>query len=368
LVTPDFPPSVGGIQEMLGKLAQGLAEKWEVTVIAPATAGSTDTEGDVPYAVKRSRTRWGGARSARALGEMAALGCSARPNVVLAAHLATLPAAVAASRPRHTAAILYGSELWSPKTRAILRLFWAWPRTYLAISRFTARMAIEGGIAAQRIRVVEPGASPPLLPQNGRQCFERLGLLDPSGDVVPFFVTIARLAEPHKGHDAVIRALPPLVARHPEVRYVVAGDGPLRGSLERLASVSGVEKSVLFVGRVDETTKGALLGGCRALVMPSREAPAAAQFEGFGIAFLEAALAGRPSIGGAAGAVPEVVIGGTTGLIVDPQNSTELLESMMRLMDPRFADELGEHARERAVAFTWSKTTATVDRTLRELL
>jgi phosphatidylinositol alpha-1,6-mannosyltransferase len=252
--------------------------------------------------------------------------------------------------------------------RAILRLFGTWPRTYLAISRFTARMAIDGGIAAQRIRVVEPGASPPLFPDDGRKCFERLGLLDPSGEVFPFFLTIARLAEPHKGHDTVIRALPPLVARHPEARYVVAGDGPLRGSLARLASISGVEESVVFLGHVDETTKGALLAGCRALVMPSREAPAAAQFEGFGIAFLEAALAGRPSIGGAAGAVPEVVLGGTTGLIVDPQNSAELLEAMMRLMDSHFADELGERARERAVAFTWRKMTAAVDRALSELL
>jgi phosphatidylinositol alpha-1,6-mannosyltransferase len=354
---------------MLGKLAQGLAETWEVTVIAPPIANSTGQEPDAHYTVKRSRTQWGGARSARALVEMGALAGTTRADVVLAGHLATLPAAIAANRRGQTAALLYGSELWSPKMRAILRLFGTWPRTYLAISRFTAAIAIECGVAAHRIRVVEPAASAPLIPDDGRDCLRRLGLLDPRGEIVPFFLTVARLAEPHKGHDVVIRALLPLVARHPDVRYVVAGDGPLRGSLERLARVTGVEESVVFAGLVTEVAKGALLASCRALVMPSREAPAAAQFEGFGIAFLEAALAGRPSIGGTAGAVPEVVVAGRTGLMVDPRDSVELLEAMMRLMDePHLADELGKRAQQRAAAFTWARTTAAVDRELRKLV
>jgi len=125
----------------------------------------------------------------------------------------------------------------------------------------------------------------------------------------------------------------------------------------------------MFAGRIDDTTKGALLAGCRALVMPSREARAAAQFEGFGIAYLEAALSGRPSIGGAAGATAEVVVNGNTGLLVDPRDGVALVEAMLLLAeDPRLAAELGRRARRRAATFTWARTAEAIDELLRTLI
>jgi len=300
---------------------------------------------------------------------MAVLAHAVPSDVILAGHLVTLPVAVAAVRHSTLAVMLYGSELWAPKARHTLRLLAKRPSAYLAISRFTASIAASVGVPLERIAIVEPGASALPRPPDWHERLEGLGLTEPNGSPMPYFLTVARLVEPHKGQDVVIRALPPLVARYPSVRYVIAGDGPLRSSFQWIARAAGVERSVVFVGQIDDATKGALLASCRALVMPSREARAAAQFEGFGIVYLEAALSGRPSIGGAAGAAPEVIVDGLTGLLVDPQNCVAVADAMMRLADdPRLADELGERARRRATTFTWAKTADVVDEVLRRVM
>jgi phosphatidyl-myo-inositol dimannoside synthase len=181
---------------------------------------------------------------------------------------------------------------------------------------------------------------------------------------------MARLSESHKGQDNFIRTLPAILARHPQVRYVIAGDGPLRSHFERIAVAAGVKNAVVMTGKIDEVTKGCLVRNCRAFVMLSREAPAAAQFEGFGLVFLEAALAGRPSIAGASGGIPEVVVDGKTGVLVNPSSPIAIADAAISLLEnPEFADQLGSQGRSRAQSeFTWKRTVATVHSDLAGLL
>ena len=68
----------------------------------------------------------------------------------------------------------------------------------------------------------------------------------------PIILTVARLGELYKGHDMLIRALPLIAARHPSVRYVIVGDGPLRPYLQRLAASVGVDGRVTFAGEVSD--------------------------------------------------------------------------------------------------------------------
>ncbi len=158
----------------------------------------------------------------------------------------------------------------------------------------------------------------------------------------------------------MIRALPALVARHPRLAYVVAGDGALRPYLAELARSCGVAEQVVFTGRVDEETKAALLRGCRAFAMPSRASRAAAQFEGFGIVYIEAARAGRPAIAARAASADEVVTDGVTGILVDPDAPLSFAAGALTLLDDAaLSDRLGAAARTRADAnFTWEHATA----------
>jgi phosphatidylinositol alpha-1,6-mannosyltransferase len=149
----------------------------------------------------------------------------------------------------------------------------------------------------------------------------------------------------------------------------MAGDGPLRHHLEHVAATAAATAATVFAGQVDEATKGALIRHCRALVMVSREAHAAAQFEGFGLVYLEAALAGRPSLAGRAGAAPEVVADEETGLLVEPDRPAQIADATLRLLDPEYADALGAAARERARATgTWAHAGERLKRALESAL
>lgn len=356
LLTPDFPPAVGGIQRYLAEAAAALARHHDVTVVTAAHPGAAAHDAALPYRVVRTRGGWGGTRSAAALAEMSAAARRARPDLTIAGHLATLPSALAAAR-RPVACCFYGSELWSPRMRPLLVRLGGRIRRAVCISHFTAGEVERCGIEARRIRLVSPGADHPAAATSPHAALEALGLWDAhAGAALPYLLSIGRLVEPHKGIDQVLRTLPALLGALPDVRLVVVGDGPLRTRYERIARSGGVADAVVWAGRVDEADKGALLRGARALVLLSRASPAAAQFEGFGIALVEAALAGRPSIAGNSGGIPDAVLDGETGLLVDPSDPAEFIRAARALMDdPALASRLGEAARRRAEReFTWT--------------
>ena len=367
VLTPDFPPALGGIQRVVSELAHRLAGAHDVTVIAPRDEDSSRREAAVPFEVVRTRARWGGARSAVVLAEMSVLARRHDADVVVAGHVMTLPAAVTRRRRRRVT-MLYGSELWDPRAQRVLGRYRERAGSFLAISEFTRGQAVQLGVRPARIQVVALGADPPVDPPDALERLSALGLVDADG-VRPFLLTVSRLAEPHKGQDAVIRATAALAGNEPRFRYVVAGDGPLRRFLEHVAATSGAAEATLFAGRVDEETKGALMSSCHALAMVSREARAAAQFEGFGLVYLEAALAGRPSLAGLAGAAPEVVVDGETGLLVAPDRPAAVADAALRLLDRDYADSLGAAARERARATgTWAHARERLERALEPAL
>jgi phosphatidylinositol alpha-1,6-mannosyltransferase len=239
----------------------------------------------------------------------------------------------------------------------------------MAISRFTAHEAATAGLRSSRIVISPPGAAEPALPGQAVPILEALGLVR-DGTTVPFFLTISRLDEPHKGHDVFLRALPALRERYPDLEYVIAGEGALVRELSLLADRLGVGQAVRMFGSIDEATKGALLAYCRAFVMVSRESRRPALFEGFGIVYLEAALAGRPSLAGASGGVADAIVSEETGLLVDPLSVPAITAAAMRLLDdPELADSLGERARVRAQRdFTWAVAVGRMERCLESML
>jgi len=283
----------------------------------------------------------------------------------------TLPAALLAGRGAPSMALVYGSELWAPRTRPLTRLLGSRLDRVMAISRFTAAEAASAGIPRNRIVITPLGAvpPPPVEASATNAVLGALGLIS-AGRVSPFFVTVSRLTEPHKGHDVFLRALPIVLRRHPDARYVIAGEGPMSHELRALSRDLGVEHAVLFVGGIDEPTREVLMASCRAFVMPSRESRRPPLFEGFGLVFIEAAMAGRPSLAGASGGIPDAVVDGETGVLVDPRSVAEVAEGALRLLDePAYADALGARARERALSgYTWDIAIARMERCMEAML
>jgi glycosyltransferase involved in cell wall biosynthesis len=129
------------------------------------------------------------------------------------------------------------------------------------------------------------------------------------------FVLIGRL-ERRKGVDLAIEAL----ARVPEIRLEVVGEGEQRAALERLAVGLGVRRRVLFHGYVEDA---------RPIVAAADAALCSSRSEGLGMALLEAMSMGRPAVGFAVGGVPEIVKDDRTGLL-SPAGDVEALAARMR--------------------------------------
>jgi glycosyltransferase involved in cell wall biosynthesis len=136
--------------------------------------------------------------------------------------------------------------------------------------------------------------------------------------------------------DLVIRALPALVANHPQLKYVVIGDGEDRVRLEELAQSAGVGAHVSFLGHVPEETLKEEFSRCTVFVMPSAK-------EGFGMVFVEAMAYGKPVVAARAAGATEVVEHGRTGMLVEYGDVAGLTTALDELLgNPELRRRLGE--------------------------
>jgi glycosyltransferase involved in cell wall biosynthesis len=133
-------------------------------------------------------------------------------------------------------------------------------------------------------------------------------------------LAICRL-EYQKGLDVAVRALATVRARHSGVELVVLGEGPERPALEALARECGVK--VHLLGRVPNVA--AWLRRATLLVHPVR-------WEGFGLAVLEAMVAGVPVVASRVSSLPELVADGETGVLVAPDDPDVLAEAIDRVL------------------------------------
>jgi glycosyltransferase involved in cell wall biosynthesis len=145
-------------------------------------------------------------------------------------------------------------------------------------------------------------------------------------------LAVTRLTR-QKGVDVAIRALPSVTA---DAVLVVLGEGPERESLERLARDLAIEQRVFLLGRVPDVA--AWLRRAAVLVHPVR-------WEGFGLAVLEAMLAGLPVVAARVSSLPELVADGETGLLVPADDAGALAAAIARALGQ---PELGAAGRERA--------------------
>lgn len=139
---------------------------------------------------------------------------------------------------------------------------------------------------------------------------------------------------PAKGVDVLLRAFHDVAKRREGARLLVIGDGPERGSSERLAVELGIGAAVEFAGVRAREELATLYARARLLVLPSRS-------EGFGLVLAEAAAFGTPAVGADVGGIPDVIQDGVSGLIVPPDDVPALADAIATL--------LGDDARRAAM-------------------
>lgn len=155
-------------------------------------------------------------------------------------------------------------------------------------------------------------------------------------------LTVGRLVE-RKGVAWFIREVMPLLPAH--VVYLVAGDGPHRGSVERAIEEAGLQQRVFLLGEVSHADKLALLRACDLFVQPN--VPVEGDIEGFCIAVLEAGLAGLPVVASRLEGLTQSIQDGVNGVLVEPQNAVACATAITTLLnDAAAAAELGNRARQ----------------------
>lgn len=352
LLTVDFPPALGGIQNLLANLADGLAAEHEVSVIAPGWRGDTAWDVGRPYTITRTTasTFWPlvmfwfwCAALRRAVGHP--------PDVVVCGHVLLGPVSLWLARLFGVPLVVlaYAYEIRAPRMRRLAA--WTLRRSAMvvSISEFTRRAVMAHGVAPHRVVVIHPGAgtrpaAPPAAAAHRGEHTERI------------ILTVARLGELYKGHDMAIRTMPLILAREPHARYVIVGDGPLRGYLERLAASVGVADSVTFAGELSAAALDDWYARADVFTLLSRESPVDGGAEGYGLTFIEAGAWGKPVVAGRSGGIPDAVVDGVTGLLVDPTDSCAIADALLRVLsDDDLARRLGEQGRNRAVnELSWS--------------
>jgi glycosyltransferase involved in cell wall biosynthesis len=160
----------------------------------------------------------------------------------------------------------------------------------------------------------------------------------------PYILGIGRHVK-QKGFDVLIEAF--AAAGLGSYDLLLAGDGPERVELERLARKVLIEAHVKFIGRADRSTAVGLFCGCEFFALPSRQEP-------LGIVNLEAMAAGKAVIASRTGGVPEIVTDGETGLLVAPGDAGALAGALRRLAgDGALRERLEAGGRERVKGFAW---------------
>jgi glycosyltransferase involved in cell wall biosynthesis len=177
-------------------------------------------------------------------------------------------------------------------------------------------------------------------------------------------VTVGNVTE-RKGQEVVIRALPDL----PGVRYEMIGLPTRSLELTALARDLGVADRVEFVGRAPQEELLRRLNACDLFVMTSRNT-AGGDFEGFGIAVVEAALCGKPAIVSDGSGLSEAIIAGETALVVREGDSADTARAIKELLsDPARLKKMGAAANAYAlVEQTWAHRAQRYDAVLREAM
>ena len=362
VISPEFPPEVGGIQTYACEFVRELARRGvRVTVFTqPHADGEASLPGvKIVPALRLRRALDRHVLQAPAIDAWQVMNAAyawvaleASPVVISVHGNDFLQPYFPVARPDlQRLPGLWRSSRWRPALEKALGLRLterlvrrALPRAahVLANSRYTEQVLLEKVPACRGITSAAlVGVSSEFL-----DCEAGRGPIGHSR-----LITVCRLAEPRKNVDLVLRALARLKDRY-RFSYTVVGDGPLRPGLEQLVSELGLREQVRFVGFVENAALRSLLAQSDLFVLTS--SISATSHEGFGIAYLEANACGTPVLAARLAGAVEAVEEGVSGFFVDPPT----LESIAAALERFFLGQANfdpAACRAFAARFTWER-------------
>ena len=214
-------------------------------------------------------------------------------------------------------------------------------------SQYTKDLAVNLGVNGDKINVINPGVFP-VKEVHKEKIKEAEKLFNNKN---PRLITVSRF-DKRKNHEKIIMALRNMKQIYPNIIYTCIGYGEEEENIKKLVNELDLNEQVIFLKNITHDLKNALVAQSNVFVMPSIIYKKSV--EGFGIAYVEAAQYGIPSIGGKDGGASDAIKNKETGIICDGNDLEEIYSSIDLILKNNFYKELGKKAKEYATKFEWN--------------
>jgi len=348
--TRNFPPEIGGMQNLMGGLAVALLKHGPVKVFAEkATEEEFDKRNGIDI------TRVAGFKIFRKYRKANLIKEFSINNSVRAFffdHWKSIEKIDDKILKNTTSFCLIHSKEINHEIGTLInsRMLKALNKSSFVISNseFTKKLAIKNGLKEEKIKIIHPGCNYPI--KIDAKSIERAR--DMYRNSFPKIITVARL-DKRKSHQNILMTIKNLKPRFPNIKYISIGNGEEMSNLEKLKNELGLGNEVTLLKQSTENLKVALLEQADLFLMPSIIYKKSV--EGFGISFIEAAAYGTGSIGGRAGGASDAIQEGTSGYLCDGENLNSIYESIIKFYDNDNYKQLGKNALMFSKNFHWDK-------------
>ena len=347
IVTRAFPPELGGIQSLMWGLSKELSKNFMIKVFADYHVNQKEFDGNINFTIERV----GGIKFLRKMRKAQLIDEVSKEKKIegiIGDHWKSLEL-LKSNKKKYC--LIHGKEINHPKgSRINTRILKVLNNVekVVANSNYTKNLAIQIGVNEEKITVINPGVG--LVRELNKQSVKKVESLLKIKS--PRLITVSRF-DKRKNHEKIIMAIRNLKQIYPDIVYICIGHGEEEKNVKKLVKELNLSSQVMFFKDISDDLKNSLLAGSDIFVMPSIIHKSSV--EGFGIAYVEAAQYGIPSIGGKDGGATDAIDHDKTGLICDGNNLNDIYSSLNSMIENKKYLKLGKNAKEYVSKFQWEK-------------
>jgi len=321
LLTQCFPSRTGGIETLISNLALGLSKNNKVIVFADRyhlffdAIYDNKVKGD--FLVRRtSGLKF--FRRRRKIKEFKPFVLSGKVKCVIAESWKSLELCIDLLNNKKIPAIClaHGNELLQTNSKKNKKIFKILNQTsaIVANSNYTLNLVKQFRLQKPVLIKIHPGTS-------NFQNIKETKINKIQGH--PVVLTLARL-EKRKGHIFVLNCIEKLKNEFSNIQYIIVGEGPELSYLKKIVKNKKLDQNVIFLGKANDSEKKYIFSKTDLMIMPTIDESQNRSIEGFGIAYIEAALFGIPSIATNVGGASEAVLHNKTGIVLNHIDELEV--------------------------------------------
>ena len=346
VVTRSFPPEVGGMQNLMWGLTNELSKHYMLKVFADRQNNSQIFDETVSFSI----VRVGGIKLLRKFRKAQLINEFIKENKIegiIADHWKSLELI---KTDKKKICLIHSKEINHEKrsslNKRVLDVLNNVDKV-VANSKFTKNLAIQCGVDENRIIVINPGVN--IAEELNKKTLDKVENL--LKNKTQRLITVSRY-DKRKNHEKVIMALRNLKQIYPNIVYISIGNGNEKENIEKLVDELDLKEQVMFFNDISNELKNSLIAKSNIFVMPSITHKKSV--EGFGIAYVEAAQYGIPSIGGVDGGASDAIDHQKTGLICDGNDLDAIYSSINSMLENKKYLEYGKAAKENSHKFKWN--------------